>query len=370
MPETDAHDLRQRLARHPRASLGFYPTPLEPLPRLGAEVGLPRLAMKREDMSGLALGGNKVRLLEYILGEALAQGADTLVAGGGKSQSNHGRLCAAAARAVGLQPVILLSEDPTVTPEMQGNLLVQYLLGSDTRVVSADAIRHDVHPRFGLHHLMVAKAEALRATGRRPYVLPTSSVPLAALGFVDCAIELAEQLGAAAGEPTQVYLTSTGSTQAGLLLAAAALGLPWTVTGVACSPALRAGENVARIANGAAELLGLSARFDPGEVRTVDYAGPGYGVIDEPTREALRLTAQLEAVILDPVYTGKGMAGLIGEARAGRVPSAGPVVFVHTGGAATNFAYAADLVGDFSYFAATDADATPQGPRVPAGAIA
>ena len=364
MPEIDSHELRRRLARHPRAQLGFYPTPLEPVPRLGAELGLPQLHIKREDMSGLALGGNKVRLLEYILGDALAQGADTLIAGGGKSQSNHGRLCAAAARAVGLEPVIVLSEDPTVAPEMQGNLLVQFLLGSDTRVVGADAIRHDVHPRFGLHHLMEARAESLRAEGRRPYVLPTSSVPLAALGFVDCGLELAEQLGAAAHASVEIFLTSTGSTQAGLLLAAAALGLPWRVTGVACSPALRAGENVARIANGAAELLGLAVRFRPEEIRTVNYAGPGYGVIDEPTREALRLTAQLEAVLLDPVYTGKGMAGVIGEARAGRVRSDVPVIFVHTGGAPTSFAYAPDLVGDFSYFQPAAETAPAIAPKV------
>ena len=339
-------DLQQRLQRFPRARLGFFPTPLAPLSRLGAHLGGPTVLMKREDLSGLALGGNKVRMLEFVLGDAIAQGADTFIAGGGKSQSNHGRLCAAAARVCGLEPIIILSEDATAPGTKEANLLVQFLLGSDTRIVSDDDIRTDAPPRFGLHHLMEAEAERQRLRGRRPYVLPTSSIPLATLGFVAAALELAEQLEALDTPRAHIVMTSTGATQAGLLITAMALGLPWTITGVACASALRASENVVRLANGAAELLEIDARIDASDVRTLDCSGRGYGQTDPDSLEALHLVARLEAVLLDPVYTAKGMAGMIGLVREGEIPPDETVVFVHTGGTPTMFAYTDELTAD------------------------
>jgi 1-aminocyclopropane-1-carboxylate deaminase/D-cysteine desulfhydrase-like pyridoxal-dependent ACC family enzyme len=338
-------ELQARLDGFPRARLGFFPTPLAPLPRLSAHLGGPPILMKREDHSGLALGGNKVRMLEFVLGDALAQGADVLIAGGGRSQSNHGRLCAAAARACGLDPIIILSEDPTVPGTTQANLLLQYLLGSDTRVVSADEIRPDAPPRFGLHHLMEAEADRQRSRGRRPYVLPTSSIPLATLGFVAAALELAAQLDELGAGHVHLVMTSTGATQAGLLLTATALGLPWTITGVACAPALHAAENVVRLANGAAELLDLETRIGREAVRTLDRSGRGYGHGDPASLAALHLVARLEAIFLDPVYTAKGMVGLFDVVRDEAAP-ADTIVFVHTGGTPTLFAYTEELASD------------------------
>ena len=339
-------DLQRRLERFPRARLGFYPTPLTPLARLAAHLRGPTILMKREDMSGLALGGNKVRMLEFVLGDALAHGADTFIAGGGRSQSNHGRLCAAAARACGLEPVIILSEDPTAPNTTEANLLIQYLLGSDTRIVSDDEIQPDAQPRFGLHHLMEAEADRQRLRGRRPYVLPTSSVPLATLGFVAAALELAEQLEALGLLRAHIVMTSTGATQAGLLITAVALGLPWTITGVACASAPRASENVVRLANGAAELLQIDTRINAADVHTLDCSGRGYGYTDAASQEALHLVAHLEAVLLDPVYTAKGMAGMIGLLHEGEIQPDETVVFVHTGGTPTLFAYTDELTAD------------------------
>lgn len=346
----DQSELRALLETQPRANLGFFPTPLHALPNLSRTLGGPDIYIKREDMSGLALGGNKVRMLEFVLGHALECGADTFIAGGGKLQSNHARLCAAGARACGLDPVIVVSDDRTVPGAMQGNLLLDFLTGTDLRIAPDDALDLNAPSRFRLQPVMERLAEASRERGKQPYVLPTSSVPRATLGFVDCGIELADQFIESGITEADIFLTSTGSTQAGLLLVARALGLPWHITGVSCAPIEAPRENVVRLANGAAEILGLSYRFGVEDVLNVDFSGKGYGVLDAPSREALSLLAIEEGLLLDPVYTAKGMAAAIAHARTAQSTSRTPIVFVHTGGTPTLFAYADQLTEGNSYF--------------------
>ena len=342
--------LEADLKRLPKTELGFYPTPLERLPNLEVHLGGPRLLMKREDLSGLALGGNKVRMLEYVLGHAQAKEADIFIAGGGKAQSNHGRLCAAAARRCGLKPVIVLNEDPHVPREMQANLLVDYLLGAELHLIPQAELKDGTHPRFVLQPIMEKLAQELRESGHHPYVLPTSSVPRATLGFVEGALELYRQLEKLEIDGAHIYVTSTGSTQAGLLLAAKYLELPWTITGVSCSPSSIAQENVQRLVNGAAELLGIDLQIERSDVANEDYSGQGYGIPSVESLEALRMLAELEGIFLDPVYTSKGMAAIFDHVRRGHFTSDDTVIFVHTGGTPTNFAYAKELGEGFSYF--------------------
>lgn len=337
--------LAEKLARFPRAGLGFYPTPLQPLPRLRDWLSAPvPILVKREDHNGLALGGNKVRLLEYVLGEALAQGADVFIAGGGRAQSNHGRLCAAAARACGLEPIVFLSEDPTADNRREGNILLHRMLGTDLRIVPQSEVRTDL-PRFWLSHLMEREAERLRAEGRRPYVLPGGALPLATLGFVELGLEIAGQLEALGVTQPHVVVTSTGATQAGLVLVATALGLDWTVTGVACAPLPDPRGNVTTLVNETAALLGLDIGPEPRGLQCVDYTRAGYGVIDDETLRTIALVARLEGVLLDPVYTGKGMSAALDVAARLDPSRHDALVFVHTGGTATVFAYTDALTG-------------------------
>ena len=334
------------MAKHRKVSLGTYPTPLERLERLSGQLGGPPLYIKREDQSGLAFGGNKARMLEYVIGEAVEQGADVFIAGGGVAQSNHARMCAAAAVKAGLKPVLVLNRGPSDQQAMQGNLLLDDLLGAEVWLVPDDQARQDVNPRFGLHHVMLEVAEKYRSRGRTPYVLPTSSIGLAALGFVSCAVELAAQLDGSSVRKADIYLTSSGSTQAGLLLGADVLGADWRITGLAPSEKGDPQDNVSRLYNEAAELLQLDNRIEPAIVLSENAAQGGYAQLSSQAAEAIRLLAGTEAILLDPVYSGKGFARLIEIMKQGQYrEDADAVIFLHTGGAPALFAYADGLSG-------------------------
>lgn len=298
--------------------LAHLPTPLEPADRLGAALGLSagQLFVKRDDCTGLAGGGNKARKLNYLVSDAIAQGADVLVTGGGR-QSNHVRMTIAAANKLGLRATAVLASEEPDRPS--GNVVLDYVLAPD--FVWAGPLRY-----YPLEEKITAVCDDLRAAGHTPYQIPIGgATPVGALGYVDAADEIVAQLGEV---PTLVVTADgSGGTHAGLV---AGLGDHALVVGfdVGTRPDLE--DVVPREASAAAT---LAARPEPvGEVRVDhDYFGEDYGAPTDTAREALHLFATTEGLLLDPVYSGKAAAGLVGYARAGRLPD-GPIVFVHTGG--------------------------------------
>lgn len=333
--------LAERLATVPRVPLAATPTPLEYCPRLGEAIGGIELYVKRDDLTGLAFGGNKTRQLEYLFADVLAQGADVVVAGA-YTQSNWCRQIAAAARRLGLDASLVLMHGEK-GPLRQGNLLLDELLGAEVEVVALTEMAE-------LSPLLAARAEVLRARGRHPYVVdPGALATLArsALGYVGAALELDEQLEARGLSADHLYLSGANMTPAGLALGLRALGRSTRVVGITPIrwPEPRS-VDIARIASATADLLGLDVVLDPQDIcNDEDYVGERYGVVSEASRAALLLAARSEGLILDPVYTSKALAGLIGHVERGLVQRGECVVFVHTGGLPALFAYAEDLLG-------------------------
>ena len=315
------------LERVPRTELATTPTPLQEMPRLAEAVGLNRLLVKRDDNTGLALGGNKVRKLEYFVAAATRAGADILLTLGAP-QSNHCRLTAAAARATGMDAHFVFNGAPV--DEIQGNLLLDRLMGA-TWTFSPDRPAAE---------RMAEVAEELRAAGRRPYVIPGGgSNGLGALGYVRCALELTEQL-AERGERPRYVLCAGGScgTLSGLTLGLALAGSDAQLAAVSISNAVP--DRVARgraIMAESCDLLDLALPDALPEIWG-GYVGSGYGMPTELSTRALQTAALTEGLILDPVYTAKALGGLIGEVEAGRVKRDDLVVFVHTGGTPALFA--------------------------------
>ncbi|WCE09294.1 D-cysteine desulfhydrase [Pseudomonas sp. JBR1] len=324
--------LATALARFPRLTLQPSATPLDVLPRLSAELGRP-VYCKRDDTTSLALGGNKVRKLEYLVAEALAAGADTLVTAGA-IQSNHVRQTAAVAAQQGLECVALL-ENPLGTTDPGylhgGNRLLLELFGAQIRSVAAldDPLNQ-----------LEAEAERLRQQGRTPRVIPIGgSNAVGALGYVRAGLELAGQLDALDLQPAAVILASgSAGTQAGLDLALHHLRPGMPVIGITVSRTQAEQlPKVALLRQQLAELLEVTAPEDPPVLRD-GYFGPRYGEPNPGTLAAIRRLGRLEGLVLDPVYTGKAMAGLLDLVTTDALPP-GPVVFLHTGGAPGTFAY-------------------------------
>lgn len=324
------------LARFPRVFLAHLPTPLERLDRLSRELGGPEIWIKRDDCTGLSTGGNKTRKLEFLMAEALAQGADTVITQGA-TQSNHARQTAAFSAKLGLACHILL-EDRTGSNDANyntnGNVLLDHLHGAST---SRRAGGVDMAAEMEL------LAGRLRDEGRKPYIIPGGgSNPTGALGYVNCAFELVSQANDR-GLVIDHIVTATGSagTQAGLITGLKALnaGIPLLGIGVR-APKEKQEENVYALAQRTAEKLGCPGVVASGDVvADSSYVGAGYGIPREDTLEAIRMFAQLEGLLLDPVYSGKGAAGLIDHVRRGRFTKGQKVVFLHTGGAAGLFGY-------------------------------
>jgi 1-aminocyclopropane-1-carboxylate deaminase/D-cysteine desulfhydrase-like pyridoxal-dependent ACC family enzyme len=339
--------LRASLARQPRVLLGTLPTPLVPAPRLGAAIGVGRLLIKRDDLTGLAFGGNKVRQMEYFLGDARAAGADLLIAGGSVDQSNHARVAAAAARAAGIRSLIVARPGGS-HPGPQGNGLLTRLLADEFRVLDAladapaDRLAEVAYRAVVLGRLAAER----RRAGARPYVITGTSIPLGGLGYVAGALELLEQTTALGLVRPVVAVTSAGATQAGLEAANRLLGEPFRVVGLAYLPTGGQGPGwVATLAEGVAERLGLPLAVPETSVVNVDVAaGPRYGVLSDAKREAVALAIATEGLLLDPVYTATGVANLRAWAATGALDPADPVVFIHTGGLPALFSYASDLV--------------------------
>jgi len=329
------------IAALPRVSLATLPTPLKEAPRLSEALGGVRVLFKRDDLTGFALGGNKVRKLEYMLGEALQQGADVIVTGAGP-QSNHLRTTAAAACKLGLDAVLVMYGHPPA--EVQGNYLLDRLTGVEIRF-TGDEDRTSVDRTLG------EVAEELRRQGRRPYVIPRGGAsPVGSVGYVVCAQELAEQC-AAQGVQVDHLVCAVGAcgTLAGLWLGIispfAVRPSPLRIWGISVSrPREECLQRIRDIAVETARLLGMSIppAAEPPAVLE-DYLGPGYGIVTPEAVEAIRLTARTEGVFLDPVYTGKAMAGLIDLVHRGEIRQGETVVFLHTGGQPGLFAHAGVL---------------------------
>ncbi|MGB3147247.1 MAG: D-cysteine desulfhydrase [Paracoccaceae bacterium] len=331
------------LARFPRVHLAHLPTPLEKLDRLSKELGGPEIWIKRDDCTGLSTGGNKTRKLEFLMAEAQAMGADTVMTQGA-TQSNHARQTAAFAAKLGMACHLLL-EDRTGSNDANyngnGNVLIDHLHGATTskRTGGLDMAAE-----------MEKVAERLRAEGRKVYVIPGGgSNPTGALGYVNCAFELVGQ----ANDRSMVIdhlVTATGSagTQAGLITGLKAInaGIPLTGIGVR-APKEKQEENVFALALKTAEKLGCPNVVARGDVvADSNYVGAGYGIPREDTLEAIRMFAQLEGILLDPVYSGKGAAGLIDYCRKGHFKKGERVVFLHTGGSVALFGYDAVFADD------------------------
>ncbi len=322
----------------PRYSLGFFPTPLVKLPRLTERLGGPRIFMKRDDLTGLGLGGNKVRKLEFLVGEALAQGCDTLITGGA-AQSNHCRQTAAAAAACGLACHLALGGQAPSLPE--GNLLLDQLFGAVIHW-TGELRKGEKIPEI---------AESLRPAGRRPYVVPYGgSNTTGAAGFVEAVRELTQQLAQLGESVTHiVFASSSGGTQAGLTVGKSLFGLDGELIGIGidkgASGDVPFAEHVIQLANATAERLGVHDRFSTSElILREDYLGDGYGVVGELERRAIRTVAQTEGILLDPVYTGRAMGGLIDMIERGELSPEHSVLFWHTGGTPALFPYAQDLI--------------------------
>ena len=330
-----ADRLEADLARFPRLGLAHLPTPLEPMRRLSAHLGGPRLWLKREDCTGVGLGGNKLRKLDYVLHEAIAAGADTLVSGG-VVQSNSQRQVAAAAAKLGLACHLAVYHGRLAPPapdyDKTGNALLNRLFGAEL---------HDVPWNGDRNGAIRALAERLSAEGKKPFVVPYGvSNAMGAVGYASTALEIAQQSSAAGFSPSAiVHCTGSAGTQAGLVVGAAAC-LPATrVVGIDIdAEPERVTADVIAYGRAAAGLLDRT--FDETNVEVVaGHAGPAYGVPHQATVEAIRLGAALEALVLDPVYSGKGLAGLIALIRDGRWTKDQDIVFIHTGGAPALFAY-------------------------------
>ncbi len=297
-----------------RVSLGTFPTPLEPAPRLAAAIGLrqDRLWIKRDDLTGLGGGGNKVRKLERTVAAALRDGADCLVTTGA-AQSNHARLTAAAGARLGLAVTLVLAGHPGDEP--QGNLLLDEIFGARIRWAGdADDIR--------LAAVADETAAELASSGARPAVIPFGgSNRDGALAYADAARELRDQLP---GQPTSVVAVGSGGTMAGLV---AELG-PGYVLGVHTGAVAAPGEVVAALV----AAVTAEPPAPPALRLRTDQVGPGYASLTEPVAAAIRLAARTEGIVLDPTYTGRAMAGLIAAVRDGDLDAGGPVVFWHTGG--------------------------------------
>lgn len=347
-PRLSPAALEERLRRLPRMRLATLPTPIHELPHLSRELGV-RVLVKRDDLTGLAFGGNKIRQLEFFMGEAIAEGANVVVAGGSFAQSNHARACAAAARAAGLGSIMLFRPSAG-TPGVltTGNALITSWLADEVRVVEAlaDVPRGDRLQEVERRARIFAEvADEVRDRGGRPYVLLGSSTPLGVMGYVAAAIELHEQCRSQGMRFSRLFVTSLGVTHGGLELGHRLLGDPYEVIGIAYQPTGgSAADWIRRLIDGATKLLDVENPVGEGDIISDDtVAGPEYGELNDSAAEALQYAARKDALLLDPVYSAKGFAGVLRWVREGRVQQGETVLFLHTGGLPAVFAYANQL---------------------------
>ncbi len=324
-------ELWERLGKLPRVSLGTLPTPLEPLPRISELLGV-SIFVKRDDLTGLAFGGNKVRHLEFGLGQAISEGCDVVI-NSAAVQSNYCRQTAAACAKLGLRCALILRRLPEVEAlkvEPQGNLLLDYLFGADVRFVD---------PNEDLEIAKERVAEEYRSKGHKPFIIRHPDIS-GGFGYLLCLLELVEQCKKMGIEPTHIIHSSSTPTQSGFIVGIKALGLNWKVIGVAPSNRDETLKRMAEVCNLVAEKLGLPIKVKPEEILfTGKFVGKGYGLPTLEGIEAMKLLARKEGLVLDPVYTAKAFAAIIAMAKEGQLTKEHTVIFVHTGGTPALFAY-------------------------------
>lgn len=325
--------------QYKKANLGFFPTPLMELKNLSQMLNGPKIFMKRDDQTGLALGGNKTRKLEYLLGDALNHGATTIITAGA-IQSNHCRQTAAAAAKLGLECHLILGGK---NPEhCTGNLLLNNLLGAHIHWAGENRKGEDIP----------SLVQQLKKQGQNPYVVPYGgSNELGALAYVEARIELDKQLKAMNEEITHiVFASSSGATHAGIMVGNQIVHSNSEVIGINIDKGetgdIPLDEVILTLATNTAKMVDLKYIFNHQDVvLNADYFGGGYGVIGKLENEAITLTAKSEGILLDPVYTGRAMGGLLDLIKIGRFKQSDKVLFWHTGGAPALFAYNEQLMG-------------------------
>jgi L-cysteate sulfo-lyase len=325
------------LSRFPRLHFAHLPTPLEPMPRISEHLGGPNLWIKRDDCTGLSSGGNKTRKLEFLMADAVERGADCIVTQGA-TQSNHARQSCAAAAKLGMESHILL-EDRTGFHDdayaLNGNVLLDQLHGA---TISLRAAGSDMNAEMEL------LAQQLRDDGKKPYVIPGGgSNEIGALGYVNAAFELTYQANERSLRIDHfVHATGSAGTQAGLVVGMQAMNSGIPVYGVSVrAPKVKQEENVFGLCQRTLDFMGLSQSLVSRDtvVANSDYVGDGYGLPTDSMVEAVKMLANYEGILLDPVYSGKGFAGLIALIRKGHFKKGENVVFLHTGGSVSLFAY-------------------------------
>ncbi len=328
--------LEAKLATFPRVPLAHVPTPLEECPRLSEALGGARILIKRDDATALAFGGNKVRHFEYQMGEIKAGGYDAYV-NVMDFLSNNARLSAAACVKAGIRYILVVRRGKG--KPIQGNLLIDSLLGTEFHFLETnDYEEADAYAK--------KLGDSLRAEGCKPYVLPEQEFPniCGALAYTGAALEIADQLASRGITGPVKFYGVAGRSLAGLALVAKNLGLPWSCTGVLVNFELPPDVYIWPVIGKVQKLLGLPVALTPEDLPVLTgYVGEAYGVMTPGCAEAIKLVASKEAIILDPNYTGKTMAGLIDQARKGNVKRGETVVFLHTGGLPALFSYAEEL---------------------------
>jgi len=329
------------LARFPRIKLAHLPTPLEYLPRLSEHLGGPSIFVKRDDCTGLGSGGNKTRKLEFLMADARRQGADIVITQGAV-QSNHARQTAAAAARLGMGCELLFENrirEPNEIYLNSGNVFLDRLFG---------AVTHHHPGGTDMNTAMEDLAKDLRKKGHKPYIIPGGgSNRVGALGYVNCALELIQQANEEQLHINRViHATGSAGTQAGLVTGLRATHSDIPVLGIGVNAAREAQEQkVFDLAEETADYIGAGGCVRREDVvANCDYVGAGYGVPTEGMREALLLLARLEGILFDPVYSGKGLAGMIDLIKKGELKSGQNIVFIHTGGSAGLFGYLNDIL--------------------------
>ena len=332
---SDFTAIRAAIATIPRVSLIVRPTPITEAPNLartlnGGKPGGPRIFIKRDDLTSLGLGGNKLRNLEFRLARTMADSPDTVIVGL-DLQSNSARQTVAACNKLELRTILVLEGRKPNT--IQGNLLMDYLLGADVHFAST---------REEQRRMLDGLADTVRSAGGRPHILNDNPMfdVASAVAYLETTLEVLEQLAAENVAPTCFYMSSSGKGSAGIVLAQRLTGLGFGMHAVTATDEFHLPSRTAGIANETAETLGLDLRITEQEIVNFDnFVGPSYGVPTEAGVEAVKLFARTEGVILDPIYTGKAAAGLVAHVREGRFGPDDVLVFVHTGGTPANFTW-------------------------------
>ena len=322
--------IRERIAVLPRLDIALKQTPLEESRNLTRVLGGPRIFVKRDDLTGVALGGNKLRNLEFRLAHAMKDEPDTVIVGL-DLQSNSARQTVGACNKLGLRTILVLEgQRPN---NVQGNLLVDYLLGAEV---------HFAADRLQQRAMLDGLAEQVRAQGGRPHILNDNPMfdVASAVAYLEVTLEVLEQLDERGLKPNYFYMSSSGKGSAGIILAQRLLGADFAMHSVCATDEFHLPSRTAGIANEAAATLGLDISVSEEEViNTTDFVGKGYGIPSEAGDEAVRLFARTEGIILDPIYTGKAAAGMIAHIREGRFSQDDVLVFVHTGGTPAIFTW-------------------------------